>query len=80
MIIYRKPGALTRVVTEFTTTSGIEFGAFVGQRGGNLRKYKTLEALDEAMDKIGFKRAAAGRVSPGEKQSGGVQDGINDKD
>ena len=78
MIIYRKPGALTRVVTEFTTTNGIEFGAFVGQRGGKFQKYKTLEALDKAMDKIGFKRATAGRASPGEKQSGGLQDGNKD--
>jgi len=71
MIIYRKPGATPRAVTEFSTPRGIEFGAFVGPKGGDLRKYKTLEALDEAMDKIGFKRATAGQVTPGEKQSGG---------
>jgi hypothetical protein len=56
MIIYRKSGATSRVATVFQTPTGMAYSAFVGKRGGMLRKYKSLDPLDEAMAKIGFKR------------------------
>ena len=65
MIIYRN-GEEMRGARESTTLRGIEYTAFVGKYG-KLRKFKTIEALDEAMNKIGFKRSTAGRVSSGEK-------------
>ena len=53
-IIYRNADGAIRTATwsEYSNSYTI----FTGNRGGNLRRYKTEKAMDAAMAKIGYSR------------------------
>lgn len=61
-VTYCKKGCKPRIGHAHITDGVTEYCAFVGARGGDFRKWKTLKAMDEAFAKIGYIRKATTEV------------------